>query len=183
MPEFQGVTKHKINQFVRIVISYDFAQTNHDKICRTGNQIAGTTVRPSATPDDFLVNLGVEADHQRFSFPHGGGSKISRWPQHQLGQRGRIGHFIREIEMDDPFPLGDVKISYAIEQRQGRVAIESFFFRVDFFLGINARVRKKLLRFSARLSARSMVTPVDFRHFSAFLKRFLSAWFRGATWT
>ncbi len=45
-----------------------------------------------------------------------------------------------------------------------------FFLGIDFGLGGNAGVRKKLLRFYTGLSARAMVTPVYIRHLKVLLE-------------
>ena len=45
-----------------------------------------------------------------------------------------------------------------------------FFFGINFGLGGNAGVRKKLLRFYTGLSAAAMVTPVYIRHLKVLLE-------------
>ncbi len=45
-----------------------------------------------------------------------------------------------------------------------------FFLGIDFGLGGNASIRKKLLRFYTGLSAAAMVTPVYIRHLKVLLE-------------
>ena len=66
------------------------------------------------------------------------------------------------------FALGGIYFTDAGYQFHGIGFAKRALFRVDFGLRFDAMLRKKLLRFTACLSARSVVTPVKFSHDKSF---------------
>jgi hypothetical protein len=66
--------------------------------------------------------------------------------------------------VDEFFAPGDIQLLHPVEKFERVVALITDFSGVDFFDRVDIVVRKKLLRFFAGRSARSMVAPVNLRH-------------------
>ena len=133
----------------------------HDKTCHSSVGRAG---RRCHSTEDLLIGLFIEADHQRAAFPQRGGTQIARRTKQQLLERGRVGSVFFHIQVNDFLSLGRVDFIHLAGQLQRFGFSPRLLFRVDFLGSFNGGIRKKLLRFPTRLSARAVIAPVDFGH-------------------
>ena len=114
--------------------------------------------------EDFFVHVVVEPDNHRLAFFDRWRAEIAGWPQHQFCQFRFAWFLLVQIQLDDPFSLGDIQFCDARQQCQGRRSVQPRFLGVDFFACRDSGCRKKLLRFSAGLSSRTVVAPINVRH-------------------
>jgi hypothetical protein len=107
--------------------------------------------------------LFVEADDQFFADSQNGRPQRSRPAQNQTGNFILV--VVRlQVEVNELFAPRHVQLLHPVEQLERIVAFITNFPGIDFFDRVDIVVRKKLLRFFAGRSARSMVAPVNFRH-------------------
>ena len=115
--------------------------------------------------ENLFVGTGVESDDQCPAHSQRGSSQIPGGAQHDFRQLIVTRLVQSQVEMDYFLPSHRVQFAYLADQGQRIGSLKFRLRRVHFFGGFNLGVRKKLLRFSTRLSARPVVTPVDFGHF------------------
>lgn len=70
-----------------------------------------------------------------------------------------------QVELDKLFAFGNQQLVDGFDQLKRLPLLVRLLLGVDFLFWLNSDFGKKLLRFSTRLSARSMITPVEFWHF------------------
>lgn len=66
--------------------------------------------------------------------------------------------------MDNLFTFGGIELIDLLQQVKCSVLFIGVFSRIDLDGRLKTCIRKELLRFPAGLSARPVVTPIDFRH-------------------
>lgn len=110
-------------------------------------------------PQRFLVHLFLETDQHRFAHDQCWSAKISGRAKNQLEDFFFGVRLCLSIDIDSFFAFGDEEFVDPRDQLQSFIFLVLFLFGVDFGLRSNVSVGKKLLRFSARFSARTMVAP------------------------
>ncbi len=105
----------------------------------------------------------VEADDQLLTDSQNRSSQRSRAAQNQSSDFVFVVLFL-QIKVDELLSSRHVKFFHPVQQLERVIAFVSNFAGVDFLDGVDTVVRKKLLRFFAGRSARSVIAPVNFRH-------------------
>lgn len=117
-----------------------------------------------ALAEHIGIHLIIESDDQSLADPERWCPKVSGRSQDQFEDLFIRRFVLLEIEINDLFPFGSSQTAHAFHQFQSAFPLQRLFFRVDFGLGFNAGIRKKLLRFPTRFSPGPVVTPIQFCH-------------------
>ena len=98
-----------------------------------------------------------------------GRTQVAGRPNEQFGECffGRL--VILHVQVNDFFALGGIDVGHRLGKLERVRCLEGLLLGVNFVFRGNTSVRKKLLRLATRLSARSVITPVDLRHRYSFL--------------
>jgi hypothetical protein len=120
--------------------------------------------RDRALLDYLSVHFFFKSDDQLLADAKRGSAEVASRSKNQFQNFFFAGFVFLQIQLNDLLAFGDVQFINVTQQFEGFRLLVCFLLRVYLDLGLNAGFRKILLRFSTRLSARSMVTPVDFCH-------------------
>lgn len=104
----------------------------------------------------------MKADDQRPADAQRGSTQVARRSQQQTGERGFIGSFLVEVDVDDATPFGGEDPIHSPGQLECLLVSQRGLLRVDFISCLDARLGQVLLRFGTSLTARTVIRPIDF---------------------
>jgi hypothetical protein len=119
------------------------------------------------SPEEAPVGLLVESDQERPADPQRGGPQVTAGADEQAPEDGFVRLVALQIHPDHPLaPCGHDLIRLA-RQPQRFLGADGALLGVDGLQRLDLPLRKKLLRFSAALSAGPMVPPAHLGHLPA----------------
>lgn len=116
---------------------------------------------------DLFIGRRIETDHQLLADNQCWSSQVSGWSQHQLLDLFVAESLFFKVDLNNFLALGRIQSIRSGQKLFSFFELVGFLFGVGFGLGLNAILRKKLLRFYTGLSAGAMVAPVDVFHCTA----------------
>ena len=133
---------------------------------KTGTVAAyrGTVKAARMRLNQYLAEFfGVESHEQRLAAAHRGRPRVARRAEQVVEQRLLVRRVVLHVEGDHDFPPSRDDAIHAAHQRERVVPASAMLGRVGLIGDFDIVPGKKLLRPCARLSARPVVVPIQFR--------------------
>ena len=119
---------------------------------------------------NFAIHRFIKTDDQRAALAQSRRAQIAGAAEQHAQQRFRARLLFFQIKMNDASAFRGIDHVNVFDHCQHVLPRQRYFLRARFFDRLDLVLRKKLLRFGARVSTWAMIIPIDFGHISFSLE-------------